>query len=1738
MFDESTITWDPPTTSQASDIKWDDSSIKWDKESNKIVEGAKDLGTFALKGVAGIVPGAVLGANYWASRIAGDTHEEAMKYAENTAATVQSMKPTTVPEIIAEEAPKMLGRLPAFGAVGEAYSAAGLVNPWLQSAATFGTVSGGEALMEGKSAKDIAKETAISAATGPIWHAAGLVGKFGRTPLESRILSGASTALTGAGMAAAGGGSTQDIVGQGILGLGMGVMSPGRPSIEQMVAREKTGQFPFMYEGVESQGETKTWKLVSKGYDLPTKTQLNMMVSVIQRNPNLQSTLETPSFWSANGEQVRKLSNATDAGLVTPEFSSKALEQLASVHQRDLAMANAVEKASVAKVQAGVPLSTIEALVCPLEEGKVVRERLIGAYRDEKGKLRDIQSKVDLESIGNDMLDRITKGENLPKVEIKWAFNRVKGKPNQNKEPMGWHWRNNAITFFNADGEVVGVDNISPGITLREQYRAKGKSDSWINSHLGSGADIRVTYGEHVISLNRYSELREVPLNTNMLKTKAEFLVALRTKLTAEQRVVLDEVVKSIDSSYIVTGENMKNAIIDRLTADSDISRKAVSVNRGRVYRGTISDMYEVITHEIGHAYGTTDTNRAQTEMAIKLRKYKFNKVTVEYLAKKAATDFVVNLTYPDGKVELLKTINGKDLIELVKNQGCMIDGLWNYREGKRLVRSLADMDPSEITPDKLVRVPYIQESINPSGQQELHFGNEDMPINKEKPGLRAQTAIIENKATGKPGYDMDTAGGEAPPVEPPPPGGEPYQPDVPRVPKRRNIPATEGKDMTIEHMRIIDGELDIWSGQSRDLFGPDGLFKKMLGVQVNLSPRMKKALGVYQDGMIRLRNMFNRIADPMRTFAHEVGHFLDDAMGRNQALPIPRQWENDIRQELVKVSTKQRGPMHQGDEYRNSRSELWADYFSLRSMDEAEARRLAPRFTEFVNRVMQQDQEFSYLITKMKQVANEMLPILEKVKIAEEQAAKLPDYKAAVEDFKEQGNWLQNLWREKVADKLHKAIVDKWRKLAQSETKTGAIVRFLDEQRGHIDPIFELLRQRIKLMSGQSYRVQTDIINPLSKLSAQDQRVVADALLTMKGLPKDHPLHDLTERTRVELLMWANEARKLGLMHEESFWNNAGQYFPFLYTSKEFKANADTYGTIKLNAVRANLSMFKGRMTDIEFGKKGLAMLQAEIPSDYADIMTELGQRGITKLTDVEYRELGKKFRADMGLIKTAAYPVYKRLNQLIKTVYTVKMYNIMADTPGIIGKRSTPGYEKMFEGRTYGRLSGEYVPRTLKMEVKGWENAPNILMRGLSFVQSGWKTLKVPYNLPSYARNITTNLLTAYAAGDVPVWNGVMLAKHAGEFVQSQIALGKGKAPSADWANARDNGLFRHTYSSEELTLMATIQEQMGKDPEGGMQYLAKMASVIEIPSKAYGFIEDMSKFIIYKYAVDKGASPLQAVKFADKLLFDYSQTSEAVKFGKVTTTPFITWSAKMLPLLGEIAIRKPEKIALIAGSMFAISAMVRAQLGISQAEEEKRKPDYLRGKNTILMGKNPKTGELEWMDLTYFMPWGGWISPAGDSPVGKMLPQPLAPGGVPIMLMNVLFNYDPFSGQIAKDSMTESEKNKAIGDYIANYSLPSALGQSREKIVHAIQGRPMKPGGQAPERGKVALSSMIGVNITSSSRVSAAKGKAWFVEQQKMGITAVRKQVAMGDITVAEGNKKIAEHVKEIKKYLAEH
>lgn len=872
------------------------------------------------------------------------------------------------------------------------------------------------------------------------------------------------------------------------------------------------------------------------------------------------------------------------------------------------------------------------------------------------------------------------------------------------------------------------------------------------------------------------------------------------------------------------------------------------------------------------------------------------------------------------------------------------------------------------------------------------------------------------------------------------------------------------------------------------------GIFEREIGPKLEVSKRMKSWLGIYYpmlgtNGLIRVRTL----ADEKVLF-HETGHFLDDAISASKLIR-----KKAIREELVRVSKwifpyEEEQVSEYYRRYRRKRTELFANFIAAYTLNPDICRQLAPVFTAEVENSLAKDEEFQYVITKLREFEEQMKPLKEYVN----SLRKIPEFQPDLKDWSEKGNLLQQLWREEVGDRLWGVVSRTIDKLRQTP-----LAAFF-EKGGLPDTIFEILRQRRKLIQGQQSRIREELVEPIGRLTEEEQRYISESLQRFEILNEDTNLAKLTEAARRELALWGNEARKLRLLNDETFWNNIGQYFPYFYEKKEFDKNKKKFGYFPVKEIRAKFAGLKHRLTDKEMGMRVLEAQYGTWPSakkKIAELLEEIGDEGLERL--------GRNAREELGLIKTAAYPLQRRLSEMIEMVYTVKAFNLLATLPGIVGEKGMKGFAKMPSGRKYGMLAEKYVPESLVKEVSKWSVMQSELFKILGGATTVWKLFKVPYNPAAIIRNIISNFFVSWM-GDVPIYNPEVVISGVRSFTKRDET----------YKLLRDRGLYRNTYSEQEMKELAFYVDQDPDNPWYQTKlWLNEASKVIFSPARIYGAIEDISKTIIARYVIDQGGTPEQAIKLADKLLFDYSQTSEVIGRLRQCPFPFITWSAKILPRLFEFAIRKPEKYLLFFIAVGIWNAISRSLLGIDREEEEELKPDYIRAKSVLLMPERDVNGNLNWVDLTFFLPWGSWL------PVekGKVAIPPVFILGSPLFLLYNAFvlNYDPFYKEIAPDFLLDDEKIISKGRYLLRGLGPHFFTQTPFRIIASLKPDRYR---REKELWKTLTGEFLGLRFIPDISPYRPRLRKHFRRQFYEGRSRVIKQLRRGEITRAQAGSKI--------------
>jgi hypothetical protein len=223
---------------------------------------------------------------------------------------------------------------------------------------------------------------------------------------------------------------------------------------------------------------------------------------------------------------------------------------------------------------------------------------------------------------------------------------------------------------------------------------------------------------------------------------------------------------------------------------------------------------------------------------------------------------------------------------------------------------------------------------------------------------------------------------------------------------------------------------------------------------------------------------------------------------------------------------------------------------------------------------------------------------------------------------------------------------------------------------------------------------------------------------------------------------------------------------------------------------------------------------------------------------------------------------------------------------------------------------------------------------------------------------------------------------------------------------------------------------------------------------------------KAVVYKNARKQGLSVEDAEAKAHYALFDYSKVPPAIRWARDFYSPFITFSYKALPRLAKQATRRPWKMAPYYAGIYLAQELSDFMLGDDDEDRERKRrllPEYMQ-RNTlpghmpshIRMPFQTKDGRDKYLDLSFWLPWGGATDMA-DGALG-WVPSYLAPSS-PLFTVpaSLLTNSDIFTGQpIILDTDSDGRKAVKIGLKLYNEIAPTILStQKWSKMIGAVYG-----------------------------------------------------------------------------------
>jgi len=420
---------------------------------------------------------------------------------------------------------------------------------------------------------------------------------------------------------------------------------------------------------------------------------------------------------------------------------------------------------------------------------------------------------------------------------------------------------------------------------------------------------------------------------------------------------------------------------------------------------------------------------------------------------------------------------------------------------------------------------------------------------------------------------------------------------------------------------------------------------------------------------------------------------------------------------------------------------------------------------------------------------------------------------------------------------------------------------------------------------------------------------------------------------------------------------------------------------------------------------------------------------------------------RKEMGEITTVEYPVVKRLIQQAADIETARLFNNVAENSKY-SSRIANGYFKLIpKSDKYSRLSNMYVHPKIYSDImeinriKG--NVESVYDEAISL----WKLFKVSWSPGAHFRNKFGNSILKSLSGmseQEKIKYGIQAWKHL-------------RSNSNEYKNAK-KFLKQTTFAGEEL-IKDVFKEaaKVHKEKSFFGRSYEKFRKIAEAPGKGYQALEFHDKFTLYLKARAEGKSVIEAVEYANKWLFDYSDLATWEKNIMRRVMPFYTFPRKALPRVVEAAINNPHTLY-----KYPLMAKLTTQyslykLNLTEKDYEKIKkimPEYMKQGSYVLMPYRDANGDLRFFDWTYIIPWGEMTEVTDRGLTNVLVSNPLF-----TLISDINHNKSSFTGkEIWKETDTTEEKTWKSTEYIWQGLVPSLSykGIYWDKLYRAATGQ----------------------------------------------------------------------------------
>jgi hypothetical protein len=616
-----------------------------------------------------------------------------------------------------------------------------------------------------------------------------------------------------------------------------------------------------------------------------------------------------------------------------------------------------------------------------------------------------------------------------------------------------------------------------------------------------------------------------------------------------------------------------------------------------------------------------------------------------------------------------------------------------------------------------------------------------------------------------------------------------------------------------------------------------------------------------------------------------------------------------------------------------------------------------------------------------------------------------------------------------------------------QRDAYLGFRYKFLGQQ-------YNLTKRLEELVSGYKNYTERDRI--LSYLVLTGEADIASI--------KDPKLKKITQKTRRLFDTAGKGLVKRGLLSEEAYNDLKGQYITRIYLRYMLDKGPQLGGRSKMSGVYNNVRKemtpeMRAKLGEIRTPELPITVGLTREFGDIAkyDFFKLLAEDGRFTFQPARAEVDGKMLSIGQMQHELTVYrqmlPKAEESQKAFIAEYINKLEMKLQEVSETMGQ--TPeNFKQMPIHEGYGPLSGAFVNKAIHDDIVSMfqiTEGSEYRTLGEKFISAEkkvtalWKTGKVAFNPPTVMRNILSN-----------PWQLSISGMGYGEIITTMGSAAKKMATNhPDFINAGKNGVFGGTWSQAEIQSILKTMRQVEKEFQTTNNINLSIQKIFSETAGFYSRIDEFYKFVKYLDGKNKGLSDSEAAIQSQKWVMDYSLVSPVVRtlrehfFG----VPFITYQAKILPLVTEAAYKRPWTLLMPyllteLGTNYSLNKLDIDEEGFGELQVAMGNKMASSKALLVLPFKDSK-GRVQVTNLEYGLPWEFWIEFGENAINGDITQLRNNMGVTPLFTAlsavhtGTIPTQDGGYIELWNSQSTNQEKAQAILTFLWDMSLPSTFG-----------------------------------------------------------------------------------------------